>query len=80
MNNKGIHVGGAAYIAYHKFGATMGQSAGLQSQSYAIRTMQGGVETIHPYADEFMMYAKQHQELTFLVTHIECGIAGFTEE
>ena len=58
----------------------MGQGVGLQGQSYAIPTMQGGVETIRPYVDEFIAFAKEHQELTFLVTRIGCGIAGFTDE
>ena len=58
----------------------MGQGVGLQGQSYAIPTMQGGVETIRPYVDEFIQFAKQHPELTFLVTRIGCGIAGFTVE
>ena len=55
-NLKGMHGGGAAYIAYRKFGAIMGQGVGLQGQSYAIPTMQGGVETIRPYVDEFIPY------------------------
>ena len=42
--------------------------------------MQGGVETIRPYVDEFVEFVKQHSELTFLVTRIDCGIAGFTNE
>ena len=42
--------------------------------------MHGGVETIRPYVDEFIEYAKQHPELVFLVTRIGCGIAGFTDE
>ena len=79
-NLRGMHGGGAAYIAYRKFGAIMGQGVGLQGQSYAIPTMQGGVETIRPYVDEFIWFAKQHPELTFLVTRIGCGIAGFTDE
>jgi hypothetical protein len=40
--------------------------------------MQGGVETIKPYTDEFINFAKKHPELKFLVTEIGCGIAGFT--
>ena len=79
-NLKGMHGGGAAYIAYRKFGAIMGQGVGLQGQSYGIPTMQGGVETIRPYVDEFIEFAKEHPELTFLVTRIGCGIAGFTDE
>ena len=57
-NLKGMHGGGAAYIAYRKFGAIMGQGVGLQGQSYAIPTMQGGVDTIKPYVDEFIEFAK----------------------
>ena len=79
-NLKGIHGGGAAYIAYRKFGAIMGQGVGLQGQSYGIPTMQGGVETIRPYVDEFIEFAKEHPTLTFLVTRIGCGIAGFTDD
>jgi len=79
-NLKGMHGGGAAYIAYRKFGAIMGQGVGLQGQSYGIPTMQGGVETIRPYVDEFIAFAKEHPELTFLVTRIGCGIAGFTDD
>ncbi|MBO7463117.1 MAG: hypothetical protein J6T96_11040, partial [Bacteroidales bacterium] len=52
---------------------------GLQGQSYAIPTMQGGVETIRPYVDEFIEFAKQHPELIFYVTRIGCGIAGFQD-
>ena len=79
-NLLGMHAGGAARAAYHKFGAVMGQGVGLQGQSYAIPTMQGGVETIKPYVDEFIDFARQHPELTFLVTRIGCGIAGFRDE
>ena len=79
-NLRGLHGGGAAYVAYRKFGAIMGQGVGLQGQSYGIPTMQGGVETIRPYVDEFITFAKEHKELTFLVTRIGCGIAGFTDE
>ena len=39
--------------------------------------MQGGVDTITPYVDEFITFARQHPELRFLVTRIGCGIAGF---
>ena len=78
-NLQGHHYGGAARIAEEKFGAIFGQGVGLQGQSYAIPTMQGGVETIRPYVDEFIEFAKQHPELTFLVTRIGCGIAGFQD-
>lgn len=78
-NLQGMHGGGAARTAVQKFGAVMGQGVGLQGQSYAIPTMQGGVETIKPYVDDFIEFARDHQELTFLVTRIGCGIAGFQD-
>ena len=79
-NLAGMHGGGAARIAFEKFGAEWGNGVGPQGQCYAIPTMQGGVETIKPYVDEFIAFAKEHQHLTFLVTRIGCGIAGFTDE
>lgn len=78
-NLAGLHGGGAARVAYKYFGAVWGQGVGLQGQTYAIPTMQGGVETISPYIDEFISFAKQHPELIFLVTRIGCGIAGFSD-
>ena len=79
-NLAGMHGGGAARVAVHRFGAVMGQGVGLQGQSYAIPTMQGGVETIKPYVDEFIEFTKAHLELFFYVTRIGCGIAGFRNE
>ena len=76
-NLKGLHLGGAAACALRNFGAQMGQGTGLQGQSYAIPTMQGGVETIRPYTDEFIRYAQANPQTRFYVTPIGCGIAGF---
>ncbi len=77
-NLAGYHGGGAARLAYARFGAVWGQGVGLQGQSYAIPTMQGGVETIKPYVDDFILFARRHRELRFYVTKIGCGIAGFS--
>ena len=79
-NLAGMHVGGAARLAMQQFGAVWGQGVGLQGQSYAIPTMQGGVETIRPHVDQFIVFARQHPQLKFLVTEIGCGIAGFSPE
>ena len=79
-NLAGAHGGGAARAAMNKFGAVWGQGVGLQGRSYAIPTMQGGVETIAPYVDEFIAFARANRQLTFLVTRIGCGIAGFRDE
>lgn len=79
-NLAGNHAGGAARTAVRLFGAKMGQGVGMQGQSYAIPTMQGGVETIKPYVDEFIYLAREWDQTTFYVTRIGCGIAGFTDE
>ena len=79
-NLAGMHGGGAARIARLHFGAVMGKGVGLLGQSYAIPTMQGGVETIRPYVDDFIDFAHQYPDLHFLVTPIGCGIAGFEAE
>lgn len=79
-NLQGMHGGGAARLAYEKFGAIWGQGVGLQGQCYGIPTMHGGVDAIKPYVDEFIEFAKSHPELTFLVTRIGCGIACFKDE
>ena len=79
-NLQGYHGGGAARVAVEKFGAIWGQGIGLQGQSYAIPTMQGGLDTIMPYVDQFIVFAMEHEELFFYVTRIGCGIAGFKDE
>ncbi len=79
-NLAGHHGGGAARVALDRFGAQWGVGEGIQGQSYAIPTMQGGVETIKPYVDRFLDLAYEWDQNTFLVTRIGCGIAGFTPE
>ena len=79
-NLAGHHMGGAARVAHMKFGAEWGIGVGLTGQSYAIPTMQGGVETIKPYVNQFIEFAKSQPDMKFLVTRIGCGIAGFKDE
>ena len=78
-NLRGMHNGGAARYAMDRFGAEPGTGVGMTGRCYAIPTMQGGVETIVPYVNEFFDYARNHPELKFLVTRIGCGIAGFKD-
>lgn len=75
-NLQGLHGGGAARLAHAVFGARWGVGAGPTGRCYAIPTMQGGVETIRPYVEDFIDYAARHPENRFLVTEIGCGIAG----
>lgn len=76
----GHHGGGAARVAREKFGAIPGCAVGLHGRSYAIPTMQGSVEAIRPYVDEFIDFARDHSSLVFYVTRIGCGSAGFKDE
>lgn len=79
-NLQGMHGGGAARYAYEHFGAQWGKGVGMAGQTYAIPTMQGGVETIKPYVDEFIRFARKYPQCEFLVTPIGCGIAGFAPQ
>ncbi len=78
-NLNGFHGGGAARLAFSRFGARWGVGVGMQGQSYAIPTMQGGVGTIRPYVDQFIEFARRSPEKKFYVTRIGCGIAGFSD-
>ena len=79
-NLEGQHAGGAARLAYEKFGAEWGNGVGPQGRCYAIPTMHGPLSAIKPYVDEFIDFTKHHKELFFYVTRIGCGIAGFRDE
>lgn len=62
-----------------EFGAEWGVGVGMTSQCYAIPTMDGSIDIIRKHVDDFTAYAKAHPELTFLVTRIGCGIAGWRD-
>ena len=79
-NIRGSHTGGASLFALEHFGAVMGQGNGLQGQSYAIPTVFKSVTPIREYVWEFIRFADLHRELTFYVTRIGCGVAGFRDE
>ena len=59
-NLAGEHLGGAAKFAYEEFGAEWGVGSGPTGRCYAIPTMHGDLESIRPYAEEFIRYAKEH--------------------
>lgn len=75
-NADGAHGGGAARYALDRFGAVWGQGQGLQGRSFGIDTMSGTEEMAARIAD-FVEFASEHPEMTFLVTEIGCGIAGY---
>lgn len=82
----GCHSGGASMMAMNNFGAVWGQAEGLQGQCYAIPVDIRGeaVDNVSSYMkrhiDKFLDYAKEHEELFFLVPRIGCGAAGFDDE
>lgn len=84
-NEAGVHGAGAARLAKEKFGAIFGKGSGIQGQSFAIPTKnkyieQHSLNVINIYVNLFITYASKHPELTFYVTMIGCGLAGYTPE
>lgn len=79
-NTGGLHNGGAARLACLKFGAVYGNGYGPQGQSYAIPTVGCSLNEMGAYINNFIDYAMAHPQLTFLVTPIGCGIAGYTPD
>lgn len=81
-NQSGRHGKGAAKTAL-SFGAKWGQAEGLQGRSYGIPTKDHSIRRtlalneIRPYVDRFILFAKDNPQLTFLVTEIGCGLAGY---
>ena len=75
-NIHGSHGGGAAWFAYKNFGAEWGVGEGLTGRTYALPTMEGEA-SLKKAVDNFIACARQHPELTFLVTAVGCGIAGY---
>ena len=76
-NMAGAHGGGAAWFAHKQFGAEWGVGEGLTGRTYALPTMEGPA-SLKKAVDNFIACAKKHPELTFLVTAVGCGIAGYT--
>jgi hypothetical protein len=81
-NLAGRHGKGAALFARQKHGAIYGQGIGKQGNSYAIPTKDQHIRTlpisiITEYVKEFLSYAADHPELTFQLTPIGCGLAGY---
>jgi hypothetical protein len=83
-NISGYHGAGAAKVALQKFGAKYGNGIGLSKQSYAIPTKNRllqtlPLDTIRQYVDIFVNFTETHPELTFFVTMVGCGLAGYKD-
>lgn len=84
-NLAGIHGAGSARHAFEYCGAKMGIGIGFQGNSYAIPTKDKNLKVlplieINKYVDEFLVFAKEHQEMQFNVVAIGCGLAGYKTE
>ena len=84
-NRSGIHGAGAAKTAHQRYGAKWGKGEGFYGQSYAIPTKDKRIRTlpfdeVKRHVNTFVEFASQKPEMTFYVTKIGCGLAGFKEE
>lgn len=84
-NLAGRHGAGAALFAAQKHGTVYGIGSGRTGMAYAIPTKDEWIKTlplrrIKPHVEEFLEYAREHPELTFNVTRIGCGLAGYTPQ
>lgn len=84
-NLAGRHGKGAALWARQHCGAVYGQGEGYQGNSYAIPTKDERIQTlplfrIHNYVDRFKRFAHEHPELSFQLTPIGCGLAGYAPQ
>lgn len=83
-NRAGRHGAGAAQTAYRLYGAIWGLGEGLQGTSYAIPTKSYDLVSltlreVKEGVDRFLAFAAVHLELTFFVTRIGCGLAGYLD-
>lgn len=78
-NIQGQHAGGAAAAAVTQHGAIWGIGEGLQGQAYALPTMEGW-EALQVAVKRFLTLARANPQLSFYITPIGCGIAGYEPE
>lgn len=84
-NLAGRHGKGSAKAAVLKHGAILGQGIGPQGNSYAIPTKDHQLRVlplaeIRIHVDNFLAYARQHNQVQFDVVAIGCGLAGYQPE
>lgn len=81
-NTKGEHGGGAARIAHIKFDAEWGVGEGMTGRCYAIPTLYGNRDKVSKEdfigsLAQFIRFASEHKNMTFFLTKVGCGIAGW---
>ncbi len=84
-NLAGRYGKGAALWARHHAGAIYGCGEGHQGNSYAIPTKGYRLETlpleqIERHVESFLAFTRYRTDLTFRLTPIGCGLAGYRHE
>jgi hypothetical protein len=84
-NRAGVHGGGAAREARATYGARWGIGEGLAGRSYGIPTKDDHIESltleqVAEHVTRFIKFAIAHPMMTFAVTRVGCGLAGFTDD
>jgi len=84
-NEVGRHGKGAALEARRVYGAQYGVGEGRTGNAYAIPTKTGDLKprslaAIRASVETFKTYARERSDLTFLVTRVGCGLAGYRDE
>lgn len=81
-NMNGNHVGGAANLAFQRFGAVWGVGEGLRGNSYALPTLDRNMRrvSLRSLAWAFKNFFREvdaNPGMVFLLTKVGCGIAGY---
>lgn len=84
-NLAGRHGSGAARTARELFGAQYGKGEGLTGRCYAFPTLgtmlqRRTLPALRKSRDRFFGVALLHPELTFLLTRVGTGLAGYEEK
>lgn len=84
-NLAGRHGAGAAKYAHEHFGAVYGLAEGIAGRSYAFPTLDGRLGKLSHgrlllSAANLFLDCDTYPELTFIVTKVGCGLAGYDEE
>lgn len=84
-NANGNHYGGAARVAFDKFGAEWGIGEGLTGNTYALPTLDENMQMVTELNlmksfTKFIKFAEENKTKKFYLTKVGCGIAGWTIE
>ena len=83
-NLAGCHGKGAALYARNNLGAQYGVGRGRTGNAYAIPTKDEKLKTlplssIQRSINQFIIYAENNPNLTFYITPVGCGLAGYSK-